>query len=148
MINDKPEKENIKTNPLEELLEDESQVSERGASVLKDLIKPFAFIGSNTKKIVFRDEAFELPTKLRIYLLFACGLAMKDLGYSKGTFSQKEILGYFVPLGIPEGTVKVTLKQLRDDRLITEAEKNRYETGYDKILKIQSEYTKHGRKDN
>lgn len=145
---DKQTQETELKNPLEELFEEESQVSAHGDVTLTNLVKPYLYLGKKTKKIILRDNAFDLPVKLRVLLLFLGGLALKRLSGGGGTFSQKEIIEYFSQYGVPEGTIKVTLKQLRDDRLITEAETSRYITGYDKLSKIQMEFNKHGRIEN
>lgn len=147
MINNKPSKENNRKNPLEELIEDESQASSRGESILKDLIQPYAYIGKNSKDVQLRDETFGLPPKLRVVLLFLGKLAAKQLGLIPDeSLAQKEVIGFFTPHGVPEGTIKVTLKQLRDDRMISKTSQGRYATGFDKLSKIQAEFTKYGRK--
>jgi|SRR3989344_4656137 len=145
---DKQVQETEMKNPLEDLFEEESQVSAHGDVTLANLVKPYLYLGKKTRKIILRDDAFNLPVKLRILLLFMGSLALKRLGSGEGTFSQKEIIEYFSQYGVPEGTIKVSLKQLRDDRLITEAEASRYMTGYDKLSKIQMELSKHGRSEN
>lgn len=140
---DKQKQEIYLKNPLEELFEEESQLSAHGDVTLANLVKPYLYLGKNTKKIMLRDRAFDLPVKLRIILLFMAGLALKRLGNGEGTFSQKEIIEYFHLYGVPEGTIKVSLKQLRDARLISEVDPSRYATGYDKLSRIQIEFNKY-----
>jgi len=136
-------------NPLEDLLEDESLASDRGDSLLRDLLKPYAYIGQDTKSVRFRDDAFNLPAKIKILLFFMAKMAQKRLGlFNDESISQKEAIDFFTPHGIPVGTVKISLKQLRDDRLISKISEGRYSTGFDKLVRIQQEFNKYGRKEN
>lgn len=145
----KPLDRNNGKSPLEELIEDESQISVRGEAILKELIKPYAYIAKINKNIQLRDKAFELPQRLRVLLIFLTKLAMKRLNLiSDESISQKETIEFFTPQGIPVGTIKVSLKQLRDDRLISKISEGRFSTGFDKLSKIQSEFAKYGRKPN
>jgi len=135
---------NAKTSPLEELLEDEAQASSRSEITLAQLLKPYTYIGKNTKSIHLRETAFELPARLTILLLFLGRLAVEKLGHRKDkSVSQSEVIDFFAPQGIPEGTIKSSLKKLRDNRLIIESSQGRYSTGFDKVARIQSEYKKH-----
>ena len=143
----KTSQENRQKNPLEELIEDESQASARGDSLLKDLLKPYVYIGQDTKSARFRDEAFSLSSKVKVLLLFMAKLAQKRLEIIKNeSISQKEAIDFFSPHGVPEGTVKISLKQLRDERLISKTSEGRYSTGLDKLARIQQEFNKYGRK--
>lgn len=138
---------NKRNNPLEELLEDETQVAARGEKILKDLIKPYAYIGKANKSIHLRDKAFDLPSRLRVLLLFLTRLAMRHLNLiSNASISQKEVIDFFLPQGMPEGTVKVSLMQLREERLISKTNKEGYSTGFDKLSKAQTEFNKYGRR--
>lgn len=147
MIQDKTTQEKIKKNPLEELIEDESQVSTRGEELLKNMLKPYAYIGQDTKEVRLRDNAFSLPSKIKILLLFMAKLAQKRLNLiTDESVSQKEAINFFTPHGVPEGTVKISLKQLRDDKVITKTSKGKYSIGFDKLARLQQEFNKYGRK--
>lgn len=149
MIQDKTVQERIKKNPLEELIEDESQASTWGEELLKNMLKPYAYIGQDTKEVRFRDNASNLPAKIRILLLFMAKLAQKRLGLiTDESVSQKEAINLFTLHGIPEGTVKISLKQLRDNMVITKISEGRYSIGFDKLERLQQEFNKYGRKEN
>ena len=62
------------------------------------------------------------------------------------SLSLNEAIDFFSPHGVPEGTVKISLKQLRDERLISKTSEGRYSTGLDKLARIQQEFNKYGRK--
>lgn len=147
MTGDKTLMRNKRNSPLEELLEDEAQITARGEEILKDLIKPYAYIGKAKKSIHLRDKAFDLPARLRVLLLFLTKLAMRHLNLvSDASISQKEAIDFFLPQGMPEGTVKVSLMQLREEKLISKTTKGGYSTGFDKLSKAQTEFNKYGRR--
>jgi hypothetical protein len=135
------------TSLLDALVEDESQVSTKAEELLIQIFKPYAFIGKDSKSINLRDEADILPPRLKILLYFLGRLAGKRLGYIEDdSISQKEVIEFYTPHGIPEGTIKVSLKQLREERLIVGATTGRYKTGFDKLEKIQKIIIKYAQK--
>lgn len=144
------EQKDKRTNPLEELVVEDSEMQNRTEIILKNIIQPYVYILKDQKKILFKPEEFEnLSNKLRVLLLFLGNLAMEKLGYiSNASISQKEAIEVLTQEGIPEGTIKPALKQLRDEKIISEVSSGRYAIGFEKLNKIKAEFFKNESRKN
>lgn len=132
-------------SPLEELLIDEERIEERADQLLSTALKPYVNVTKTSKQVQLNDQAFRLPVRKLILIALATKLAMKRLNLIQDeSMSQKELLDFLIPQGIPEGSIKSGLKQLRDRKLVSQKNHARYLVGLDKLprLEIELKYEK------
>jgi hypothetical protein len=131
----------MKNNPLSSLLLDQVQETSRGQEILARVLKPYAYINPTSQSLFIKDESFEkLNQRQLVILLFLGRLAMANLEIAPdATLGQSEVISYFKPHGIPEGTIKVSLKNLRDDKILSKADNGKYEITFSKLIRIEKE---------
>lgn len=138
-------------NPLTELIEEDRQQELKGDLVLKELIKPYAYISQRTLQFKLREEAEQIPKQLVVLIVFLVYLAMKRMAIiTEASISQKQLIELLDEYGIAAGTIKSALKHWREKNILTKAGEGRYETTFDKLNRIQREFnvvikpTEHG----
>lgn len=113
--------ENNSTNPLKELLVQETQ--SLNLQELAEILKPFVLINETTKEIELLPTFRELQNEEKILIYLAAAKARKLLLKNmEEKLSPSEIIKREI---MPEGSVKSTLKRLYDSGEI-KAESSRY----------------------
>jgi hypothetical protein len=126
---------------LQDLIEDERNLTPTAEKAMQEVIKPFAYIGKTDHEIHFREEANDLSARHKILLTFLGKLAVLSLGFADdATLSQGEVVEKLDREGVAEGSVKSGMNRLRADKILTSPEKGRYEITYNKLKRMRGEF--------
>jgi hypothetical protein len=116
---------NQNTNPLKDLLMDESQST--NLDELSQLLKPFIGIDKSSHDIHFLPPFHEQKNDFMILILLAASKARKELLGDEEKMTPSEIISLDI---MPEGSVKSTLKKLFDGKIIKSENKKYYLPNY------------------
>lgn len=116
---------NKNTNPLEDLLIDESQST--NFEELSQLLKPFIGIDKSLHKIHFFQPFHEQKNELKMLILLAASKAKKELLGIEERMAPSEIISLDI---MPEGSVKATLKKLLGEKIIKSENRKYYLPNY------------------
>ncbi len=125
-------------DPLTALIVDESTRIDRARQLLASILKPYVEISSQSGELSLLSAVFELPPQDQILVVMCGRLAQKLLNKlpdgQDEKISQTEVMN-LLP-AIPDGTIKSSLKKLREENLImNEDRKNFISLGH--LVKIQ-----------
>jgi len=103
-------------NPLEELYSDAA--SAINSKELAEFLKPFLRINRTNKKVFFALDGLQLQPKKKIILLLLARKALFLLGDIEEEETAPKILKREFQKSIPQGTIDVNLKRLREEGII------------------------------
>ena len=103
-------------NPLEELYSDAAGAI--NSKELAEFLKPFLRINRTNKKVFFTADGLQLQPKKKIILLLLVRKALFLLGDIEEEETAPKILKREFQKSIPQGTIDVNLKRLREEGII------------------------------
>lgn len=130
-------------DPLENILVDETTKTDRAKQLLVSILQSRVEISEKSGKLEILPETYSLSTQ-NIVLVLLCGkLAQKLLGKlpskENEMLSQQEIIQILST--IPQGSLKVALKRLRDAHYIGNKEKKNF-VEFSQLQKIKEKLVK------
>ncbi|MEM4602166.1 MAG: hypothetical protein QW808_04630 [Desulfurococcaceae archaeon] len=126
------------------IISDEREVIIQSLLSVKDYAKQYIRLLKEKREILLLHPSRELPSKWRIYLY----ILGKAYGYISGIFENDQITNKELEnsLKLPEGTVKSSLKELRDEEWIIQIEPGIHRLNYSKLSEAFESMKKEGPK--
>lgn len=133
------EKINKDSDPLKELLLDADEVDR---AQLAKALKIYLGIDSKSGRVVLKPGFKKLSTRNRV-LVYLLGCKVSTI---LGLIDSEEVAPKEIPkeTGLPEGTVYPKLKELKEDRLISQNDSSKYYVAPHQILTAIEQLNKEG----